>query len=206
MTPYTLGCYRAQQRLGLRKYAAGALGIALNDVANDYIDTTTGEVPSETKVVLKQLGLADYPEIVSREQLEAGLTGQPKMSSAAGGSSGLLMDQPSLEAPMYHLPPAKHHPGTQLLSDPIYQNDNTIHEDKGDNIPADNEHSVGADGGGGALTSRGGAEVPVPDQTPQRQSMSLYETSSNDTPSIWRNFDSRLQNPASNSITRFTGE
>jgi len=223
MTPYALGRNSALVQLGFAK-TAGPLGMALSESADDFVDTTTGDYADPHKVVLKQLGIMDFPEIIPIQEFEAQQETEAnpmpttdvnppapiKTSGFKFGGGGPMMDPTIQEAPEYHLPPQRHRllggdPGFRA-PDRSTEQSTADTETKAEPIPGDNERSGGGDGGGSAAVSRGGAEVTVPDQTPQRQAMSLYDTPSSDVGGIFNNFDQRLQNPASNSIVRFVGE
>ena len=227
MTHYDLGCDTALIQLGFAK-TAGAVGAALNESANDYVDLSTGQAVSPAKLVLKQLGLGDYPEVVSLEQYEQ--TQNPLPGTATNppapiktsafrkfSTTGLMMDEPPRESPEWIPPPTpQHHRHHQLLDDPGFQESEVpqgnVYADtegrKQDDqpIPGDNEAPGSVSGGAGPQMSGSGAEVMVPDQTPQRQAMSLYDTPSSDVGGIFNFFDQRLQNPATNSIIRFVSE
>jgi hypothetical protein len=226
MRTYDQGCDTALARLGFHK-TAGPITTAFREGASDYVDVTTGQAPDPHQVVLKQLGLADYPEIISLEQFERlqtpplGTAVNPpapiKTSAFKFGTTGLMMDEPPRESPEWTPPPSpQHHRHHQLLADPGFQesevpqgNVYTDTENKKQDeqpIPGDNEAPGGVSGGAGPQMSGGGAEVMVPDQTPQRQAMTLYDTPSSDVGGIFNHFDQRLQNPATNSIIRFVSE
>lgn len=227
MKHYDLGCDTALARLGFAK-TAGPITTAFREGASDYIDITTGQAPDPHQVVLKQLGLADYPEIIPLEQFEQ-MQNPPnstavnppapiKTSAFKFATTGLMMDEPPRESPEWTPPPSPHqHHRHRLLDDPGFQESEVpqgnVYADTEDRkqdeqpIPGDNEApGGGGSGGGGAPLSRGGAEVTVPDQTPQRQAMSLYDTPSSDVGGIFNHFDQRIQNPATNSIIRFVSE
>lgn len=225
-TPYDYGCDTALARLGFAK-TAGPITAALHQSADDYVDVTTGEAPNPHQLVLKQLGLADYPEIVPVEQYiqaqtpPTGTTVNPpapvKTSAFKFSTTGLMMEEPPRESPEWTPPPSRyHHRHHQLLDDPGFQEsdvsqgnvyaDTEDHKQDDQPIPGDNEAPGGTSGGGGPAMSGGGAEVMVPDQTPQRQAMRLYDTPSSDVGGIFNFFDQRLQNPATNSIIRFVSE
>ena len=225
MRTYEQGCDTALARLGFAK-TAGAFTGALQTGASDYIDLTTGVAPDPHKVVLRQLGLADYPEIIPLSQFEqmqnppAGTAINPpapiKTSAFKFSTTGLMMDEPPRESPEWTPPPTPHRHHHQLLDDPGFQESEVpqgnVYADTEDRkqddqpIPGDNEAPGGVSGGAGPQMSGGGAEVMVPDQTPQRQAMKLYDTPSSDVGGIFNHFDQRLQNPATNSIIRFVSE
>jgi len=225
-TPYTLGRDTVYQQLGLTKVAGGIFSTALRESSEDFIDLSTGAAPSPEELVLKRLGVADFPNIVPVTALEQlgnqALTANPSLLPPIKTSAwrfklsttGMMNEEPPRESPEYHLAPRRHHP---LLSDPGF-GESTVPSggltNSGDPantpIPGDNEapDRGGGGGGGGPPMSRSGAEVPVPDQTPQRQAMSLYDMGGNESEvgGIFNHFDQRIQNPASNSITRFVTE
>lgn len=226
MTAYDRGCDTALAQLGFAK-TAGPITTALRQSAGDYVDVTTGDAPDPHQVVLRQLGLAEYPEIIPVEQYLQLQTPSPdtavnppapvKTSAFKFSTTGLMMEEPPRESPEWTPPPSPHrHRHHQLLDDPGFQESDVpqsnVYADTEDKkqdeqpIPGDNEAPGGVSGGGGPQMSGGGAEVMVPDQTPQRQAMRLYDTPSSDVGGIFNHFDQRIQNPATNSIIRFVSE
>jgi hypothetical protein len=205
---HVLGHQTARRILGLYsvKYA-GVATLALADTAADiqenYIDLT-GKPVDPTKVILARLGLAEFPEIVRKDQLPMtlnGAQGNPPVAPATpvlskqSAVSGPVEDL-KREAPEWRLPPSPQSPQSP-------GNDEVL---RSESIPADNQPQVGSGSGGGGSLSHAGAEVSVPDQTPQRQAMTLYDVPSSDVGNIWEHYDRRLQNPATNSIIRFVSE
>jgi hypothetical protein len=199
---------RLRLPLAMAKYGAGAatgaLADTLDDVAANYVDVT-GKPLDPAKIVLFRLGLADYPNLVRRDQLPADFgaaQGNPPVAPATpvlskeSAISGPTQDI-FREAPEWRPPPPSHSSQPASGSGEVLR-----HED----VPADNEPQVGSGSGGGGALSHAGAEVSVPDQTPQRQAMTLYDVPSSDVGNIWENYDRRLQNPATNSIIRFVSE
>jgi len=209
----------AQRILGLHavKYA-GIAGLAVSDsatnLADKYVDLT-GQPVDPGQALLKHLGLADFPDLVRRDQLSA-VPSAEQGAPPVGPATPVLSKQSAMsgppedlqrEAPEWRLPPAPHSSRRRrgLLEGNLQSSENgevTRHEQ----IPGDNEPQVGAGSGGGGSLSHAGAEVSVPDQTPQRQAMTLYDVPSSDVGNIWEHYDRRLQNPATNSIVRFVSE
>lgn len=214
---HTAGYHHALHTVGLLKHA-GIAGIALSDsatsLADKYIDIT-GKPVDAGEALLKSLGLAEAPNLVRRDQLPAvplSAQGSPPVEPATPVlSKQSAMSGPpediKREAPEWHLPPAPHstrrHRG--LLEGEL-QSSESDEITRREEVPGDNEPQVGSGGGGGGSLSHAGAEVSVPDQTPQRQAMTLYDVPSSDVGNIWEHYDRRLQNPATNSIIRFVSE
>jgi hypothetical protein len=199
---------RLRLPLSMAKYAgitAGALGDTIADIQEDYVDLS-GKPVDPAKVMLTRLGLADFPEIVRKDQLPTLLgnaQGNPPVAPATpvlskqSAISGPVEDLPR-EAPEWRPPPPSHR-----SSQPAAGSGEVMQREQ---IPGDNEPQVGSGSGGGGSLSHAGAEVSVPDQTPQRQAMNLYDVPSSDVGNIWEHYDRRLQNPATNSIIRFVSE